>query len=160
MPDNSSLLPVGADQRLAVETGVFTFRVLQVTEALAFGEGARNCVSLFGEVFQRTDEAPNARRICSGRFEFQPAERDDAPVGRFAFPAQSEVQPFMLGLIDVRPSAMPGLIETLRSGPGIELAFRADIDQPLIALAEAETSKPDAKRKRFNLRTVSISVSR
>lgn len=160
MPEKLSLLPAVSGQTPDVEPGVFTFRVLQVTEAVAFGEGARACISLFGEVFQRTDSAANPRRICSGRVEFQPNERDGGHVGRFSFPAQTEVQPFLLGGVDVRPSAMQHLIETLRSGPGVELAFHADIASNLLDLAQDETSKEDAKRQSFNIRTVSVSVSR
>ena len=157
-----SLLPTGSGQRLAAETGVFTFRVLQVTEAVAFGVGARTCVSLFGEVFQRTDDtASGARRICSGRVEFDPSEREDGPVGRFSFPDDVDVQPFFLAYVDVKPSVMTGLIQTLRSGPGVELAFRADIKIPLAELVSKELAlKPERRGGVFDLRTVSVSVSR
>ena len=147
---------------MAAETGVFTFRVLQITEAVAFGEGARACVSLFGELFQRVSaDASSPRRICSGRVEFDPAERGDGPVGRFSFPPDVEVQPFFLAYVDVRPSAMTGLIETLRSGAGVELAFRADIEEPLTQIVARELDPKSKKRGgSFSLRTVSVSVSR
>ena len=159
MPEKSpQLLPdVGAKNVAA--GGVFTFRVLQVTEALAFGEGARTCVSVFGEVFQRTEaDQLNSKRISSGRVEFQPNERDDAHVGSFSFPKDTEVQPFLLAYVNVRPSAMQGLIETLRSGPGIELAFRAEDVRLLDTIISDEQGADTAQS--IALRTVSVSVSR
>ena len=81
--------------------------------------------------------------------------------GVFPFPPETEIQPFFLAYIDVRPSAMPELIETLRSGPGIELAFRADIDKSLIdILAQEKTPEDSQPGVEFKIRTVSVSVSR
>ncbi|MBB36000.1 MAG: hypothetical protein CME88_01340 [Hirschia sp.] len=162
MPDKNSIIPAGAEPHATFDHRVFIFRSLQVTEAVAFGEGARACVSLFGEVFQRDkNKASGMRRICSGRVEFDAAERDGSPVGRFSFPADVEVQPFFLAYVDVRPSAMQGLMETLRSGPGVELAFRADIEQCLSDIAAEELGMPVKKRgSLYSLRTVSVSVSR
>ena len=162
MPDKNTLIPAGAAPHAAFDPGVFTFRSLQVTEAVAFGEGARSCVSLFGEIFQRDESKTSGmRRICTGRVEFAAAERDGAPVGRFSFPADVEVQPFFLAFVDVRPSAMQGLLETLRSGAGVELAFRADIKQSLATLVVEELNLPVEQRgSQFSLKTVSVSVSR
>ena len=83
----TSLLPTDNSQNTFAEPGVFTFRVLQVTEALALGEGARSCVSLFGDVFQRIDASTQPRRLASGRVEFDPVERDQGYVGRFSLSA-------------------------------------------------------------------------
>ncbi len=155
------LLPETADQKAGVNPSVFTFRSLQVTEALAFGEGARMCLSLFGEIFQRkVPGALNPQRICSGRVEFQPIEKSDGPVGVFTFPKELDVQPFLLAYVNVPPSAMQGLIETVRTGPGVELGFRADIGADLDALITEETGRKDQPETTFNIRTVSVSVSR
>ena len=162
MPDKTPQLITENAHAAHVDPSVFTFRALQVTEAMAFGEGARTCVSVFGEVFQRVEAGSlNPRRICSARVEFRPNEPGEAHVGVFSFPEDMEVSPFMLAYVNVCQHNMQGLLDSLRTGTGIELGFRADIDTHLSDLIVRESRmSPDKRGGAYTLRTVSVSVSR
>ena len=161
MTDQTSIVPSGAAPHASFDPGVFTFRSLQITEALAFGEMNRRVVSVFGEVFQRDkDKAAGMRRICSGRVEFSSGEASSDVVGRFSFPADMEVQPFLVAHVNVAAQDMQGLVETLRSGPRIELAFMATTEKALTDLVLANVSDDLSQREDYLIRNVSISVSR